>query len=100
MPLDWSASAPVLSVIAALPPTAVLAAFVGLMHGALFHLLFGRGFRQLGIQLLLGALGGIAGAIVGSMIPPTVLAIGDTNLVATTICAWLALGIARLFRFC
>ena len=89
-----------LSVLALFPPTAVLAAFVGLMHGALFHLLLGRGFRQLGIQLVLGTLGGILGAAVGSMIPPAILAIGDTNLIATTICAWLALGIARLFRFC
>jgi hypothetical protein len=90
----------VLSVVAAFPPTVVLAAFVGLMHGALFHLLFGRGFRQLGMQLLLGTLGGILGAVAGSMIPPTILAIGDTNLIATTVCAWLVLGIARLFRFC
>ena len=45
-------------------------------------------------------IGGIFGAVVGSMIPPAVLAIGDTNLIATTICAWLVLGIARLFRFC
>jgi hypothetical protein len=70
------------------------------MHGALFHLLFGWGFRQLGMQLVLGTLGGILGAVVGSMIPPAILAIGDTNLISTTICAWLALGIARLFRFC
>ena len=89
------------SIVAALPPAAVLAAFVGLMHGALFHLLFGRGFRQLGLQLLIGMVGGVlGGAVVGAMIPPAILAIGDTNLIATTVCAWLALGIARLFRFC
>ena len=88
-------------IVAAFPPTAVLAAFAGLMHGALFHLLFGRGFRQLGLQLLIGLAGGaVGGALVGAMIPPAILAIGDTNLIATTICAWLALGIARLFRFC
>jgi hypothetical protein len=34
------------------------------------------------------------------MIPPAIFAVGETNLIATTICAWLALGIARLFRFC
>ncbi len=88
------------SLVAALPPIAVLAAFVGLMHGALFHLLFGRGFRQLGMQLLIGTVGGVLGGVMGSMIPPAILAVGDTNLIATTICAWLALGIARLFRFC
>ena len=88
------------SVVAALPPTVVLAAFVGLMHGALFHLLFGSGFRQLGMQLPLGTIGGIIGAVVGSMIPSSVVAIGDTNLLATSIGAWSALGIARLFRFC
>ena len=88
------------SVLYSFPPTAVLAAFVGLMHGALFHLVLGRGFRQLVIQLVLGTLGGLLGAVVGSMIPPAILAIGDTNLIATTLCAWLVLGIARLFRFC
>jgi hypothetical protein len=34
------------------------------------------------------------------MIPPAVLAIGETNLIATAMSAWLALVIARLFRFC
>ena len=78
----------------------MLAAFVGLMYGALFHLLFGRGFRQLAIQLLLAAVGAVIGAAIGSIIPPAIVAIGDTNLIATTVCAWLALVIARLFRFC
>jgi hypothetical protein len=87
-------------VIASVPPWAALATFLGVMHGALFHLFFGSGFRQLGAQLSLGALASLAGGLVGTIIPPAIFAIGETNLLATALGAWLTLGIARLFRFC
>jgi hypothetical protein len=87
-------------VIASVPPWAVLATFLGIMYGALFHLFFGSGFRQLGAQLVIGAVGALVGGLVGTMIPPAILAVGETNLLATAVGAWLALGIARLFRFC
>ena len=70
------------------------------MHGALFHLLFGARVRQLPVAVLIGIVASILGGLLGTMIPPAVLEIGDTNLIATTSAAWLALGIARLFRFC
>lgn len=83
-----------------LPPWAVLAALVGLMHGALFHLLFGERVRNLPVGVAIGLVASLGGGLLGTMIPPAILAIGETNLITTTICAWLALGIARLFRFC
>ena len=86
--------------VASVPPWAALAAFLGIMHGALFHLCFGSGFRQLGAQLVVDASASVAGGLLGTMIPPAIFAIGETNLVATALCAWLTLGIARLFRFC
>lgn len=88
------------SALGLLPPWAVLAALLGVLHGALFHLFFGPHVSRLPIQVLLGLAASTAGGLLGTMIPPAILAIGETNLIATTICAWLALAIARLFRFC
>jgi hypothetical protein len=82
------------------PPWVVLAALAGLLHGALFHLLFGERLGQLPRQIAIGLLAGLAGGLIGIIIPPAVLAIGETNFIATTGCAWLALGIARIVRFC
>ena len=45
-------------------------------------------------------LASLIGGLLGTMIPPSILAIGDTNLIATAGCAWAAMIIARLFRFC
>ena len=87
-------------VIALVPPWVVLAALVGAMHGALFHLLFADHVRRLPAIVLLGLAAGVAGGLLGTMIPPAIFAIGDTNLIATSLCAWAALGLARLFRFC
>jgi hypothetical protein len=82
------------------PPWVVLAALIGLLHGALFHLLLGQRLGQLPRQIALGLGAGMLGGLVGIMIPPAVLALGDTNLIATTAFAWVMLGIARIFRFC
>jgi hypothetical protein len=78
----------------------VLSALIGLMHGALFHLLFGSRVRQLPVAVVIGIVASLLGGLLGTMIPPAVLEVGDTNLIATTAAAWLSLGIARLFRFC
>lgn len=86
--------------ISLVPPWALLAGLLGVMHGSLFHILFGERLRQLPGALALGLGGGFGGAWVGTTIPPAVLAVGDTNLIATTVAAWVALGLARLFRFC
>jgi len=82
------------------PPWFVLAAFLGVMHGALFHLVLGTHVRQLPTSLVLGMAASVVGGFVGTMIPPAVLEIGETNLISTGIAAWLVLVIARLFRFC
>jgi len=87
-------------VLGLFPPWAVLSALLGVMHAALFHLLFGQHVRRLPAQIALGLVASTAGGLLGTMIPPTVVAVGETNLIATTVCAWLALAIARLFRFC
>lgn len=83
----------------AVPPWAALSAVLGAMHGALFHLLFGDRLVTLPTAVFLGLVASLAGGLVGTMIPPALLAIGDTNLIATAIGAWAALGAARILRF-
>jgi hypothetical protein len=87
-------------ILGLVPPWVLLSALLGLMHGALFHLLFGNRLRQLPTAILMGIGGCMAGGLLGTMIPPAILEVGDTNLIATTAVAWLSLGIARLFHFC
>ena len=87
-------------VLVFLPPWVVLAALLGIMHGALFQLLFGQRMRQLATALLFGLAGSILGGLVGTMIPPAIFMIGETNLIATTLAAWAGIGIAHLLRFC
>jgi hypothetical protein len=82
------------------PPWVALAALIGMLHGALFHLILGQRLGQLPRHVLLGVGAGLLGGLVGIMIPPAVVAIGDTNIIATTAFAWFVLGIARIFRFC
>jgi len=89
-----------LYILGLLPAWGLFSAILGLMHGALFHLLFGDQVRKLPAEVGTGLVASVAGGLLGTMIPPAVLQIGDTNLIATTSAAWLALGIARLFRFC
>lgn len=82
------------------PPWAALASVVGVFHGALFHLLLGTRLDHLPRAVSFGIGGSLSGGLLGTVIPPAILAIGDTNLIATTACAWTLLGLARLFRFC
>lgn len=88
------------TLLAVLPPWAVLSALLGVMHGALFHLLFGDRVQKLPAEVVMALAASVAGGLVGTMIPPAILAVGDTNLIATAISAWGALSVARLFRFC
>ncbi|MSQ23800.1 MAG: hypothetical protein EXR58_04500 [Chloroflexi bacterium] len=73
---------------------------LGTIHGSLFHLAFGRRMRHLPAATAIGIGGSLLGGLIGTLIPPAVLAIGDTNLIATAIGAWAGLGIARLYRLC
>jgi len=89
-----------LSLLAAIPPWAVLSALLGVMHAAAFQLILGQHVRQLPTVVAIGLLASLIGGMLGTMIPPAILAVGDTNLLASAGCAWAAMVIARLFRFC
>lgn len=84
---------------ALVPPWAALSAVLGTMHGAMFHLLFGGHIGRLPVAVVIALLASLAGGLVGTMIPPSIVAVGDTNLIATGLGAWMALGAARALRF-
>jgi len=88
------------TVIVIIPPWLALSAVIGVAHASIFHLALGHRIHQLPAQVGVGVAASALGGLIGTMIPPAILAIGDTNLIATSLCAWGALGIARLFRFC
>lgn len=71
-----------------------------MFHGALFHVLFGEALYQIPRAAAFGLGGSLAGGWIGTVIPPAIWAVGDTNLIATAIGAWCALGLGRLFRVC
>ena len=88
------------SLIVIIPPWIALSAVLGVGHAALFHLLLGAGVHQLPAQIGVGVVASILGGFIGTIIPPAILAVGDTNLIATALAPWAALGFARLLRFC
>ena len=88
------------TLIVIVPPWLALSALLGVGHASIFHLVLGQHIRQLPAQVAVGLAASVLGGLLGTIIPPAVLAIGDTNLIATSLCAWGGLGIARLVRFC
>ena len=63
------------TLIVYIPPWVVLAALLGLLHGAIFHLLLGQRLGHLPRQVAIGLVAGLLGGLAGTMIPPAVLAI-------------------------
>lgn len=82
------------------PPWLVISAILGVIHASLFHLLLGDRLHQLPAALGLGLAGSMGGGLLGTLIPPSVLALGETNLIATAALAWTMLLVGRLFRIC
>ena len=80
---------------ALIPPWAALSAVIGTMHGALFHLFFGSHVSRLPGAVVIALTASLIGGLIGTMIPPAIVSIGDTNLISTAVTVWLALGAAR-----
>lgn len=83
------------SALSALPPAMVFAMTVGSTNSALLFLLLGRRISRLIPCLLLGAMGGAVGQWGAAFLPPLPLLMGETNVLAATVAAWLSLLVAR-----
>ncbi len=84
------------SLLANVPPWLLLAALVGVINGAACFVLVGRRILHLPWYALLGALAGGLGQVVGAaMEVPSPIQIGELNLLAASVGAWLLVLLAR-----
>ena len=83
-------------VLGVLPPWLVLAGLLGVINGAASYMLIGRDVGGLGWYVLLGIFAAGLGQVVGSALSvPVPLQIGEVNVLATSMGAWMVLVAAR-----
>jgi hypothetical protein len=83
--------------LAALPPWLLLAALVGVINAAACFMLVGRRISHLGWYAVLGALAAGLGQVFGAAIQaPEPVKIGDLNVLAASVAAWLVVLVARV----
>ena len=82
-----------------MPLAFVLSGILGIACGALYHLWRGRGFKDLLLHLLAGALGFILGHYAGSwLLPGMPLKLGDLHLLEGVIVSGGALGLVDYLK--
>ncbi len=72
-----------------IPPAFAVMIALGVIYGALFHLLRGNNWRDLGYFMLMALIGLVIGQIVGVLLELNVLKLGQVHIVEGTIFAWL-----------
>ena len=72
-----------------IPPAFAVMIALGVIYGALFHLLRGKNWRDLGYFMLMALIGLLIGQIVGVLLELNVLKLGQVHIVEGTIFAWL-----------
>jgi hypothetical protein len=77
-----------------LGPALLLAILVGLFHASLYVLIRGNAGGRLPIIVLASILGAWAGDALGGRLGINLLTIGDFNLLAASVVAWIGIGIS------
>jgi hypothetical protein len=81
-----------------LPPAIAVALILGWLHGSLFFLLRGRRGRHLPFYVLATAVIAIIAQLTASALTtPTILSIGDCNVLIISASCWLGFMISRVF---
>ena len=87
----------VASALAPVPPWLVLAGLLGVINAAACFMLIGHRLSHLGWYVVLGALAAGLGQIFGvALQAPEPLKIGELNLLAASLGAWVVVLVARL----
>jgi uncharacterized membrane protein YjjP (DUF1212 family) len=76
-------------------PLLVLSAVIATLYGALFHLLWGETFRELGVSWLAGLIGFAFGQALASSFNLGDIRIGELHLLAASAVCWLFMILAR-----
>jgi hypothetical protein len=77
-----------------LGPALLLAILVGLFHASLYVLIRGNAGGRLPVIVLASILGAWAGDALGGRLGINLLTIGDFNLLAASVVAWIGIGIS------
>jgi hypothetical protein len=77
-----------------LGPALLLAILVGLFHASLYVLVRGNAGGRLPIIVLASILGAWAGDALGGRLGINLLTVGDFNLLAASVVAWIGIGIS------
>ncbi|HEY8819176.1 MAG TPA: hypothetical protein VIM25_10215 [Candidatus Limnocylindrales bacterium] len=77
-----------------LDPALLLAVLVGLFHASLFVLIRGNTGGRLPIIIVAAILGAWAGDALGDRLGLRILSIGDFQLLAASVVAWIGIGIS------
>jgi hypothetical protein len=86
-----------LPLLSAVPPWLLLAALLGVINAAACFLLVGRRATHLAWYAVIGALAAGVGQVVGTAVDvPAPLQIGEVNVAASSVAAWVVLVGARL----
>ncbi len=75
----------------AIPPALAIILILSMVYGAIFHLIRGKGWRDLGMFILFALIGFSIGQLMGALLQLDVLKLGQVHLVEGTIFAWLAM---------
>ena len=79
-------------------PLLVLSAVIATLYSALFHLLWGETFKELGISWLAGLIGFGLGQALASSVNWGDVRIGELHLVAASAICWLFMALARRLK--
>jgi hypothetical protein len=72
-----------------IPPVIAILLILSVVYGSIFHLIKGKGWRDLGVFILVAFLGFTMGQLIGVLLQLDVLKLGQVHLVEGTIFAWL-----------
>lgn len=79
-------------------PVFLLGSTVATAWAALFHLLWGKKWRELVLYWFAGLVGFSIGQVIGNALGLEILLLGQVRLLEGTLVCWLAMLIARCFK--
>ena len=82
----------------AVPPWLALTLLLGVISGALFHLLFSGELGRLPVYLGVSVVAALLGGVVGAQLSVAPWTIGEAHVLAICGAAWSALAVTRLLE--
>ncbi len=79
-------------------PSLVFSALLASLYGAVFHFIWGKSWRDLGLYWLAAVVGFAVGQMAFGLVGFSVYMIGEVRVVESTIVSWLCLFVARWLK--